>query len=276
MTGRGTAGRLCIHLGMLCAALAFASWWTSHTILDVSRTRRVTEAVLSSPDLRHYLAGHIATATAPAIGATASKGGDQARLEAVLARRDMQLKLEQFVVDAHERILGQRSEPAVLDQATVRTLVTAAFPAISATDLAKVHEVKFNVPQSELLFRGRETLAHRFWLYALGAIVLLTIGLVTTNDRRSSVKLIGKWLIGITVAHLVVLWLIPVVVIPNVTSNPWAHLVASIARALGAGVISGLVVLALVGVVFLCVDLFMPSHSKNALGPEALEARGSA
>lgn len=23
-----------VHLGMLCATLAFASWWTSHTILE--------------------------------------------------------------------------------------------------------------------------------------------------------------------------------------------------------------------------------------------------
>lgn len=274
MPGRGTASRLCIHFGMLCAALAFASWWTSHTILDVSRTRRVTETVLSSKELRHYIAGRIGTATAPAVGATTAQGRYDSRLETVLSQRDMQLKLEQFVVDAHERLLGQRTQPAVLDQATVRTLVTAAFPAISAADLAKVHAVKFNVPQSELLLRGRQTLAHRFWLYALGAIALLAVGLVTTNDRKGSVKLIGKWLIGITLAHLVVLWFIPVVVVPNITSNPWAHLLAAIARALGAGIISGLVVLALVGVVFLFADLFIPSRAHDELGAEPAEATG--
>ena len=135
-----------------------------------------------------------------------------------------------------------------------------------------MHAVKFNVPQSEVLFRGRETLAHRLWLYVLGAVVLLTIGLVTTDDRKASVKLIGKWLIGITVVHLVVLWFIPVVVLPNVTSDPWAHFVASVARALGAGIVSGLVVLALVGVVFLFVDLFIPSRAKDELATERAEA----
>jgi hypothetical protein len=166
-------------------------WWTSHTILDVSRTRRVTEAVLSSEDLRHYLAGRIASATAPAISSTANKGADQSRLEAVLARRDMQLKLEQFVVDAHERLLGQRSQPVVLDQATVRTLVTAAFPSISAADLAKVHAVRFNVPQSEVLFRGRETLAHRFWLYVLGAVALLA----RLRESAGELKIFGGFLL---------------------------------------------------------------------------------
>ena len=268
MTGRGSVSRLFIHLGMLCAALAFASWWTTHTILDTARTRRVTEAVLENADVRHFVAGHIASVTAPAVGVTAKAATNHAvyanRLDAVLSRRAMQLKLEQFVVDAHERLLGERSQPAVLDQATVRTLVTAAFPSVRGADLAKVQAVKFDVPQSQALFKGREAFAHRFWLYFLGALVLLTIGLVATGDRRAAVKLIGKWLIGITVAHLIVLWIVPVVVIPAVTTNPWAHLVAAVAQAVGAGIVTGLVVLAIVGVVFLFADHFIPGPASSA------------
>src|SRR3954464_9230991 len=131
---------------MLCAALAFASWWTAHTILDTGRTRHVAEAVLESADVRHFVANHIASATAPAVGvkaAAATNGVYTNRLEAVLARRNIQLKLEQFVVDAQERLIGERSQPAVLDQATVRTLVTAAFPSVRGADLAKVHAVRF-------------------------------------------------------------------------------------------------------------------------------------
>jgi amino acid transporter len=173
----------------------------------------------------------------------------------------MQLKLEQFVVDAHERLLGERSKPAVLDQKTVRTLVTAAFPSVRGADLAKVTAVKFDVPQSQALFKGREAFAHRFWLYFLGALGLLTAGLVMTDDRRAAVKLIGKWLVGITVAHLIVLWILPVVIIPAVTTNPWAHLVAAVAQAVGAGIVTGLVVLALVGVVFLFADHFIPESA---------------
>ena len=189
MTGRGSVSKLFIHFGMLCAALAFASWWTSHTILDTARTRRVTEAVLESADLRHFVADHVASVTAPAVGVTASaattNGAYTNHLDAVLGRRDIQLKLEQFVVDAHERLLGERSQPAVLDQATVRTLVAAAFPSVRAADLAKVHAVTFDVPQSQALFKSREAFAHRFWLYFLGAVALLTVGLVTTDDRHA-------------------------------------------------------------------------------------------
>src|SRR5258708_4338057 len=162
---------------MLCAAFAFASWWTSHTILDTARTRRVTEAVLENADVRHFVANHIASVTAPAVGVTAHAATNHGvyanRLDAVLSRRAIQLKLEQFVVEAHERLLGERSQPAVLDQATVRTLVTAAFPSVRAADLAKVHAVTFDVPQSQALSKSRQALAHRFWLYFLGAVALL-------------------------------------------------------------------------------------------------------
>ena len=225
--------KLFVHLGMLCAALAFASWWTSHTILDTARTRRVTEAVLGNADLRHFVASHVASVTAPAVGvpagAVTTSGAYTNHLDAVLGRRAIQVKLEQFVVDADERLLGERSQPAVLDQKTVRTLVVAAFPTVRGADLAKVHAVTFNVPQSQALFKGREAFAHRFWLYFSAAVALLTVGIVTTDDRRATVKLVGKWLIGITVAHLIVLWIVPVVLVPAVTTNPWAHLVAAVA-----------------------------------------------
>jgi hypothetical protein len=274
VTGRGSVSKLFIHFGMLCAALAFASWWTSHTILDTARTRRVTEAVLESADLRHFVAKHVASVTAPALGvsagAVATNGTYTNHLDAVLARPAIQLKLEQFVVDAHERLLGERTAPAVLDQATARTLVAAAFPSVCGSELAKVHAVRFDVPQSQALFKSREAFAHRFWLYFLGAVVLLTVGLVTTDDRHASVKLIGKWLIGITVAHLIALWIVPVVILPSVTTNPWAHLVAAVAHAVGAGIVTGLVVLALVGVVCLFIDHFIPAPPR----PAATDTRG--
>ncbi len=156
----------------------------------------------------------------------------------------------------------------------MRTLVAAAFPSVRAADLANVHDVTFDVPQSQALFKSREALAHRFWLYFLGAVALLTVGLVTTDDRHATVKLIGKWLIGITVAHLLVLWIVPVVILPAVTTNPWAHLVAAVAHAVGAGIVTSLVVLALVGVVFLFVDHFIPAPATPADTGSVSSARG--
>jgi hypothetical protein len=44
---------------------------------------------------------------------------------------------------------------------------------------------------------------------------------------------------------------------------------------LGTGVVAGLIVLALVGVVFLLVDLFIPSRADDAVEPERAEARSA-
>ena len=68
----------------------------------------------------------------------------------------------------------------------------AALPSISASDLANVHAVTVDVPQTQALFRSREVFAHRFWLYFAAALVLVAAGVAMSEDRRSSVKLIGS------------------------------------------------------------------------------------
>ena len=83
---------------MLCSALAFGSWWASHTILDTARSRRVTEAVLESAEVRHFVATRIASVTAPAVGvkprAATSNGVYANHLEAE-ERRDLLKELRE-------------------------------------------------------------------------------------------------------------------------------------------------------------------------------------
>ncbi len=268
-SGLGGFGRVAVHLGMLCAALAFASWWTTHTILDTARTRRVADAVLENTTVRDYIATRVATATAPAVGtAGANQAVLEQRLNTVLDRPDIRAKLEQFVVDAHDLLIGKSTKPAVLDQQTTRTLVAAAIPNVSLKDLAQVHAVTFNVPEVGALSASRKTLANRFGLYLLGAIVLVAVGIALSSDRRGAVKIVGAWLIGISVVHLIVLWIVPVLIVPHVSSSPWAHFVAAVARALSAGLLTGLVLLAVAGVACLFVDRFLPQSRPPALAGE--------
>ena len=211
----------------------------------------------------------VATATTHATNPSVS--GQQAfatRLDTVLDRPDIRGKLEQFVADAHAELIGAAAKPATLDQSTVRTLAAAAVPTLSAKDLASIHAVSFQVPHVGVLATSRTTLANRFWLYFVGAVVLIALAIATSRDRRSSLKLIGAWLLGISVVHLVVLWIVPVVIVPKVSHNPWANLVASVARALSAGIVTGLVVLAAAGVGFLLADhLVAPAPAPATLPP---------
>jgi hypothetical protein len=249
---------------MLLAALAFASWWTSHTILDAGRTRRVTDAVLENSVVRTYLADRVAAAVAPAVASRNGRPTDQTalatRLEDVLNRSNIRAKLEQFIVDAHDTLIGARTQPAVLDQATVRTLVTAAMPTLTTQELDRIHAVKFDVPRVGALSSSRDALAHRFWLYLVGALVLLVAAFAMSRDRRATLKIVGAWLVGISVVHLFVLWILPVVLLPRFSDNPWANLVSAVARALNAGIVSGLIVLAIAGAACLLVDRLVPAE----------------
>jgi len=266
---RGGIGTTLIHFGMLLATLAFASWWTSHTILDTQRTRHVTTAVLENANLRHFVADKVASATAPTVqntGATNTPAFAN-QLDKVLDRHAIRTKLENFVVDAHDVLIGKTTKPAVLDQTTTRTLVRAALPTMSAADLARVHVVTFKVPRVGALSATRRAVTDRFWLYFFGAVALIALAIVTSRDRRTTLHTIGKWLIGISLADLVVLWIIPVVILPNVTNNPWAGLIAAVARALSGGLLVGLVVLAALGVVFLVVDRFFSPAETSRPAP---------
>ena len=71
-------------------------------------------------------------------------------------------------------------------------------------------------------------------------------------------KVIGRWLIGLSLVQLVFLWVVPVWVVPAATDNVWALVVSKVARALNSGLVVGLFVICAVGIVTLCVDLFIP------------------
>lgn len=286
MGGRAPLSRLLIHFGMLLAGLAFASWWMSVTLLNTGRTARITDAALSNAAFRGFVADRIAqvtvpaddTATAPAPAAVPPAGGpaapDAARHRAaaeiagVLGRPDIRMHLEAFVQHAHDLLIGRSATPAVLDAATTRTIVAAAMPDVPPAELATIHPITFDVPRSRALDGGRTTFAHRFPLYALGAVVLVAAGLALGSDRHATAKLVGRWLLGISAAHLVVLWLLPVVIVPRVVSSPWADLVSAIARAVSAGLVVGLAVLAGAGVAFLLADHWIPAPAAADLDAE--------
>jgi hypothetical protein len=287
--GAGSLSRLLLHVGMLLAALSFTSWWVSHTILDVSRTQRVTHAVLSDADFRKFVAGEIApkvvplesldqaltgvgtpttvatgtpTTTPTSTAQTATEDELQARVAAVLAQPGVESQLETFVVDVHKGLLGTTDQPAVLSQATLTQIVSAAVPEMPQADLAKLHAVTVTPPKLTTLTATRRLLKDKFGLLVALAAFCLAGAVVLSRNRRETLNMVGRWLIGISLAHLLVLWVIPVLVVPALTSSPWASLIAAVARALSAGLLTGLIVLFVAGVGILIADRFMPNPNR--------------
>jgi hypothetical protein len=284
--------RILLRLGMLLAGLAFTSWWVTHTVFDTSRTEKVTHAVLSDGDFRSFLAREISPSVSAAVplgsidqalasveagslptvpttslpttdsSAVPVAGVDttahlNSRLAAVLGQPDVEKQLENFVVAIHKGLLGRSSRPAVLSQATVTQIVTAAMPSLGATDLVKLHDITVNPPRIGALSTTRTLLQDKFGLLVAVAAVLLFAGIIVAKNRRAATNMIGRWLIGISVIHLLVLWVIPVVVVPAVTNSPWASLIASVARALSGGLLTGLIVLFVVGLAILIGNRFV-------------------
>lgn len=270
--GGGGIARTLTHFGMAAATLAFASWWTTNTVFDSTRTTRIATAVLASAPLRAHVADAIAPIAAEAVPALLSGSGAAAgqpaptttdqlalRLEGTLGRPDIQAALVAFVGQLHDRVIGVASGPAVLDPSAVHDLVAAASPATTPEELAKIPAVSIDVPNLRPMSASSRALRLRWPWYVAAAAVLLVAAVAFSRDRRETVKLIGRWLVGISVGHLVVLYVLPVYVVPRVTKNPWVALVASIAREVGAGLVVGLAAVALAGVLCLLVDRLLPA-----------------
>lgn len=229
----GSTAQLLTHLGMALAAMAFASWWTTHTVYDTTRTRRIAAIVLTSPELRSYVADKIA----PVIVQALPPGSTPATSTALLNAD----QLATGISDALGRPEVQQG----------------------LADLAKIPAVSIPIPQQAGLSAGTGAMRSRWPWYALGSAALLIAAIVVTGDRRATLQLIGRWLIGISVVQLLVLYVVPVWIVPRVTSNPWADLVASVIREWGATMITGLAVLAAGGVVCVLADHLVPSNDEG-------------
>ena len=94
----------------------------------------------------------------------------------------------------------------------------------------------------------------------------MATALALSEDRRSNVRTIGTWLIGLSLVQLLVLWLIPVHVVPAVTDNVWALTVSKVAEALNGGLVIGLFVILGIGIVCRFANLFMRDPSLRAPG----------
>jgi hypothetical protein len=261
---------------MLVCGIAFSGWYAQHTVLDTTRTERVATTVLSDSTVRTFIAAEIepvvasaspTTAAAltnsgvpPAPGTPAAEPGAAAtsKLADTLADPAIEADLSRFIGDVHRRVIGVGSGPVTLDQAAVDRLVTAAVPTIPPSELAKIPPVSFDVPRTSALSSSRRLVADHWWLIGIVGVALVAAGIATSDDRRDAVKLIGKWLIGLSLVQLVFLWIVPVWLVPAASDNVWVRVVAKVARALNGGLVVGLFVICAVGVAALFVDLFIP------------------
>ena len=276
-----------LSLGMLVAGLAFTGWYWSRTVLDTERTERVAHAVLTDSTIRGFLAERIepvlaqrapaaaAALTAQAGGAAPTSAGQTAGVDAtvvqsqladVLADPAIQRDLADFVGDLHRVVIGERTGPVTLAQSDVNRLVVAAAPSTPPESLAAIPSISFDPPVTPIN-KLRAAGAHWWWLIGLAGMAMVGAALALSQDRRSNVRTIGTWLIGLSLIQLLVLWLIPVHVVPAVTDNVWARTGSLIAEALNGGLVIGLFVILGIGIVCRFANLFMRDPTRPTTSP---------
>ena len=216
--------------------------------------------------------------TAPLTPTTTPSAGQvdafRTQLADAMARPEITSELERFITDAHRHLIGETTGSVTLSKRTVETLVTAVAPTLAPADLAKIPPVDVDVPTISALNTARTFLAERLLLLFVATVALIILGLLVSNDRAASLKTVGRWLIAISLGHVLVMWVLPVLIVPRLTDSPWAHLVAGAARALGGGVITGLVLMLGIGIACIFAEKLMPTPNRMSEQPGAPGADG--
>jgi hypothetical protein len=250
---------LLLGVGLAVASLTLSGWWVQHTILDPSRTGDVVGSVLDEPEVRDAVAESLARAVATQAGVPAAEVSALARTQ--LQALPDRAFLGQFVEDAHARLVGEATGPVELDAAQLAPLL--------GDQLAQqVGPVTWSVPTYSPLETARDRLDGLVATGLVVAIGFVTAGFLLHPRRDHALRTVGGWALAACLWQLVIAWLIPVVVLPEVTDNPWVGIASGVARARMAPLVATLLVLAGAGVACLVASLALaPRRRRRTASP---------
>jgi hypothetical protein len=236
---RRVVAELILAIGLLAGSVAISGWWFQSTTLDPSRTERVASTVLESPEVRTAVGEAIATAVAKETGLDEATM-QQTVNDAIRTVPDLSF-LSSVVADAHRAAIGEGPSRVQLDQEVLAPLVGAEVAAQAAG-------VGFTVPEVGVLTRANEGLSN--WLQTLAIISGLCVlaAFILHPTRPAVFRRLGWWLLGLSLWQLMITWVIPAVVVPSLTTNPWALLAAKVSVASTSDVIPALAGLAVAGI----------------------------
>jgi hypothetical protein len=267
---RRVVASLILGIGLLAGTLAMSGWWFRATTLDPTRTDRVANTVLESPEVRTAVGNAIGDAVA------AESGQDPATVRALVDKSINELPDLSFLADlvgkAHQAALGVGPSKIVLD-------TTVLTPLVGADLAAQANNVAFTVPTVRPLAEARKRLDPI--LLDVGAVALACIAAAfILHPRRPVVfRRVGFWLLGLSLWELMATWVFPAVVVPTITKNPWAQLAARTTVASSKDLIPVLAGLAVAGVASLVASVAWASYadrSPSVVHPTGQPVVGSA
>lgn len=217
---RATASIL-MTLANLALGLAVTCWWLDHTVFDPTRSEDVTNAVLGTAAVQDQLTAVISEAIATELGQdpdTIAIVVDQAAQTAGGAAL-----LGDVVVDSHAVLIGASDGPVVITAAQLAEL-------LGDERALLLPPVEIPVPTIGVLDALRQTVGRLAPLAALAGVALGLLAVALHPERH---RIVRRWAIGlllVAVAVVVVGYVIPVMVVPSLTSSPWVQAVPSVAK----------------------------------------------
>jgi hypothetical protein len=236
---RAALGSLLLSLGLFAASLALSGWWLERTVFDPSRSDDIAVAALGNDSLRSDLADTIADQVAGRLHTDPATV--RAATNAALARPGIASAFAGVTSDVHARLIGAASGPVVVSPQLLAT-------AVGDPRAAALPPVQFDVPTVAPLDAVRRWLAGVVPILAIAGAGLALIGLIVHSRTATAVRIIGWWCLGASIVQVVVAYVLPVLVLPNVISNPYVDLVGEVARAAMAPLIGVLIMLAGAGI----------------------------
>jgi hypothetical protein len=313
---RRTLALFVTQVGLLVATVTLSGWWWRHTTLDPSRTGRVAESLMESPQIRSLIVDRIVNEVALATGRSPDE------LRAIADQRldssDPGTKVSlPAVADAlkqvHERLVGVSSGPVTLSPAAIGELLgpelaaqvplssiptidpnaaTAAIDAAKASGdnafadsafgdaltasglgdqlgslnplppaaaptptAAPAAPMSWNVPQLGWMASVRDRLDDLIALGVVVALGLVAAGLLLHPRPEQTLRTVGWWSLGAAAWQLMIAWVLPVVILPKLTDNPWIAVASGVTKASTMGLIGVLVALVGAGAIAIVASI---------------------
>jgi hypothetical protein len=287
---RRTLALFMTQVGLLVATVTLSGWWWRHTTLDPSRTGRVAESLMESPEIRSLIVDRIVDQVAASTGRPASE------LKAIAderldnddpATRTPLPAVANALQQVHERLVGVASGPVTLSPdaisellgpelaaqvplSSIATIDPAAALAAAGQDsgfadslgdlnappsgapvAASSSPMSWNVPELGWMSSARDRLDDLIALGIVVALGLVAAGLLLHPRPEETLRSVGWWSLGAAAWQLMIAWVLPVVILPKLTDNPWIAVASGVTKASTTGLIGVLV--ALVGAGAVCI-----------------------
>jgi hypothetical protein len=218
---RGLVGLL-FFIAAACLALAAGGWWLQRVAFDTSTSAELADVVLHDDAIRAQIGTIVASIAADHLGVPESEL--RALVDQYVQAGDPAVDdvLGQVVADSHARLIGERDEPV---QITGAQLV----PIVRNENAADLPNITLPVESVTALNLIRISLGWFIPVMTAAGVIALLLGLVAHPRKSDALSGIGRFLVFCAFAVVLLGWLVPVHVLPEVSDSTWIAVIPAVA-----------------------------------------------